>query len=155
MLRELVTYLRAAIPQIHDATSTLAKEIGLASAYLNVIDGRTREHLRVHHEVSVPLAAARVPPMVMLPLLSHALARRGGSTLIDECFEVSAAVSGDRLRVTIADPAGGLTPAGGTEEPIRYMRERLATLYGSRASLTLRALGRGSAAVIELPYEAC
>lgn len=55
----------------------------------------------------------------------------------------------------IGDPAGGLVPARGTEEPILYVRQQLAALYGSRATLTLRALGRGSEAVIELPYEAC
>jgi len=90
---------------------------------------------------------ARMPPMVLLPLVKHAV----GS--IDECARavlVSAAVNEDRLRVTVVGPAGAFASSGG----IGDVRERVAAVYGDLATLTLQpVLGERSQAILEIPYE--
>jgi hypothetical protein len=152
MLKELVTYLRAAIPQIRDPSSTVAREIGLVDAYFTVIGGELKERVPLRITGTLP-EDARLPPMVLLPLMNHALAHRAGCAGGDDCFQISAVVCHDRLRLTVCDPGGGFAAKGDADAAISHIHERLATLYGDRASLTLRTRAEGSEAVIDLPYE--
>jgi sensor histidine kinase YesM len=73
MLDDLIAYLRAALPHLRESTSTLGREIDLARAYLNIIQVRMGE--RLAFDIDVPSSArdARMPPMMLLPLIDHAL----------------------------------------------------------------------------------
>ena len=42
MLDDLIVYLRAALPQLRETTSTLSREIELAKAYLNIVEAAGR-----------------------------------------------------------------------------------------------------------------
>ena len=63
-------------------------------------------------------------------------------------IEIGAARDGDMLVLRVRDTGVGLAaPAGeGTRFGLQQVRERLATLHGERASLTLEAAGRCRAA---------
>src|ERR1700676_5748914 len=76
VLKKLIAYLRAAIPQIGDPASTLAREIQLTNAYLNIVGMRSKDRLVLNNSATRIEGVARVPPMVVLPLINHALAHR-------------------------------------------------------------------------------
>jgi LytS/YehU family sensor histidine kinase len=153
MLKELIVYLRAAIPQIRDPISSVAREIRLVNAYLNVIRLRSQDLLRVTDAGSEIASAARLPPMVLLPLINHALASRTQRANEESCFEVDVAVHDDRLRLAIRDQGAGFAVQGEPAGAIAHIRERLAILYGEDARLTMKDTGGGTEAVMEIPYE--
>jgi histidine kinase len=153
VLKELITYLRAAIPQVGDPASTLAREIRLANAYLNIVGTQSKDWLAVNG-TGTPIAdVARMPPMVLLPLINHALAHRVERARGDESFAIDVAVRDEKLILTIRDPGAGFAPEGTSDTEIQHIRDRLATLYGERAGLTLRGTVDGSEAMIEMPCE--
>jgi hypothetical protein len=153
VLRELIAYLRAAIPQIRDPASTLAKEIQLANAYVNIVGIQSKDWLVVNRAGASIVDVARMPPMVLLPLVNHALAHRVERAQGDEQFQIDVAVREEKLMLTIRDQGTGFTPESASDTEIQRIRERLAVLYGERAQLTLRVGVDGSEAVVEIPYE--
>ena len=58
LLKDLAQYLRAALPRMRDATSTLGRELALAEAYLRVLQVRMGERLNVETNVE-PASATR------------------------------------------------------------------------------------------------
>ena len=153
MLKELTTYLRAAIPQTRDPSSTVGREIQLTNAFLNIVDLRLKDRLVRSHTGTAIEDAARMPPMVLLPLINRALARRVEPAQGDEWFGIDVAVSDGRLRLTIRDKGTGFASTGPDDTEIRHIRERLAVLYGENKQLTLKETLGGSEAVIEIPYK--
>jgi hypothetical protein len=152
MLQELVRYLRAAIPHMRESESTIAREVALADAYLAVVAEEPDARPRVTAS-GASSWDARIPPMLVLPLVEHALAHRrqaAGSSRAAG-FGVVASVRDGRLRLEIRDPDGGFAPRTAQGESILQLRERLATLHGARASLVLRDGAAASEVVVELP----
>lgn len=153
MLDDLIAYLRAALPQLRATTSTLAKEVELALAYLNIVKVRLQDRLSFEIETLSEASEVRAPPMVLLPLLDHAIAHGLTQTQTSGTIGVRCRVEGNRLQLTIADSGAGLLPQNGGDG-IEIIRERLAGLYGNDARLVLDADGHGGTeAVMEVPYE--
>jgi hypothetical protein len=153
VLKELIAYLRAAIPQIGDPASTLAREIQLTNAYLNIVGMRSKDRLVLNNSATRIEGVARVPPMVVLPLINHALAHRVERARGDETFAIDVAVRDEKLILTIRDQGAGFAPEGASDAEIQLIRDRFAVLYGERARLTLRGTVDRSEAIIEIPYE--
>ena len=148
VLDDLIVHLRAALPAIEATSSTLAVEMDLVRTWLDIVRVRSGDTMLLAMPGVDAPGDARMPPMVLLPLVKHAV----GS--IDECARavlVSAAVNEDRLRVTVVGPAfASFEGPGG----IGDVRERVAAVYGDRATLTLQpVLGERSQAILEIPYE--
>ncbi len=153
LLKEFSVYLRAAIPRTDEPGSTVAREICLANAFLNIV-GLQSGHRLVVGDAAVPLGeSARMPPMVLLPLVNHALAHRVGGAKGDESLGIDVAVQDGMLRVTIRDRDSGFAESGVGEPRVAVIRERLTALYGRKGRLTLGDVAGGSEAVLEIPYE--
>lgn len=151
MLRDLTVYLRAAIPRVRDPVSTVAQEIALAEAYLNTL-GCSRGIRLMRRENRNRIAdSARLPSMILLPLLNRVRARHVDDA--GQSLDIEATVRGDRLYLTIRDRRDGFADDGPDDVGLTRIRERLAALYGNRARLDLRATADRSEAVLEIPYQ--
>lgn len=152
-LDELIAYLRAAMPQMRDTSSTLAREIDLVRAYVAIVGLRLGDRLNFRIRCPDDAPAVRMPPMMLLPLVDLALCAEGAQDRGIRRFELCAEIDSAAVQVTLRnDPPGReLTEGSATIDSIR---ERLFALYGSRASL---ALGKddeaGVHAVIAIPAE--
>jgi len=153
MLDELIAYLRAAMPRMRDTSSTLAQELDLARAYLAIVAIRLGD--RLDYAAVAPSAGGevRMPPMMLLPLVDHAIAhgiersRDGGRISFD--IETSEA----RVRLSVVDSGAAFLRDGG-DDRIDEIRSRLSALYGDGATLTLRRRDPdASEAVLEIPLE--
>ncbi|MGE5170097.1 MAG: sensor histidine kinase [Rudaea sp.] len=135
MLDDLIAYLRAAMPHMRDTASTVEREIELARAYLDIARLRLDERLGVDVTVSQGAGGARMPPMMLLPLIEHALAASGGPTSGKPAIRVDVRTHGDRLQASVTHAPGASTEAD--PAMLADIRERLSGLYGTRASLRM------------------
>lgn len=153
MLDDLIAYLRAALPHLRESSSTLGKEAELARAYLDIVRVRLGERLAFDIDVPAALADARMPPMMLLPLIDHVLvyglepSQAGGS------IRIETNVGEGKLRLAITDSGAGFVP-GGDAGDLKHIGERLYALYGDAAALRLERLqGAATKAILEIPYE--
>lgn len=151
MLRDLIIYLRAAIPRARNPVSTVAQEIELAEAYLNTLRCAPGIRLIRREDRNRIVDSARLPSMILLPLLNRARARHVDDA--DQSLVIDAAVRDNRLCLTIRDRRDGFANDSADDVGLTRIRERLAALYGDRAQLELRATAGRSEAVLEIPYE--
>lgn len=154
VLNELTVFLRSVIPRVGDSASTLMQEIRLTNAFFNIVGLRSDDCLILGGDEASIDGGTRMPAMILLPLINHALARRGEGVEGDERFTIDRAVLGTRLRLTLRSQGGGFAPESANDADILSVRELLAALYGANAQLTLGGDGVGTVAVIEIPYEA-
>ena len=153
MLRNLIDYLRSALPQMREPESTLGRELALTRAYLNLQQIRMGERLRVEIGVPEQLLDARLPPMMLVTLAENAIKhglgpRRGGGTL-----GISAQLIGGRLEVVVTDDGVGLTIGAGTGRGLSNTRARLATMFGADGALSIANSAAGGVRVIlMLPF---
>lgn len=151
MLRNLIVYLRAAVPRVRQPVSTVAQEIELAEAYLNALGSAPGIRLMQRENRNPTIDNARMPSMILLPLLNRARARHidhaGAALAID------AVVRDDRMCLTIRDCRDGFADDPSDDVGLARIRERLAALYGDRARLELKATAGRSEATLEFPYE--
>lgn len=155
MLDQLIQFLRATLTASRSESATLAQEFALTDAYLGLMSVRMGERLKYTLALPSELAGAAVPPMLLQPLVENAIAHGLEPKLEGGHIAVSARRDGASLVLAVADD--GLGPdaqAGkpGTSVGLSNTRERLAALFGERASLTLAAApGGGAIATITLP----
>jgi len=153
MLEDLIAYLRAALPHLRESSSTLGQEIALARAYVDIMRVRLGE--RLAFEIDVPEAAnsARMPPMMLLPLVDHALVNGPQPGDVGGTIAITTQAEDGRLRLTITDSGFAFLP-GTHAGHIENIAERLHALYGEDAHFELERMGdRGTRAVLEIPYE--
>jgi LytS/YehU family sensor histidine kinase len=120
---------------------------------------RFSDRLVVRFDVDDTLMDAAVPEFLLQPLVENAL-RHGIAQRADAgTVEVSARREGDSLILSVTDngpgPHAGRRDENGNGLGLANMRERLTTLYGSRAQLDLRARPApesGTLATVSIPF---
>jgi len=161
MIDRLVDYLRASIPRLRGesaATATVAAQADIVRAYLGLMAARMP---RLGYSIDIPpaLLAARCPPLLLISLAENAI-KHGVEPKIGPAHVTLRAeqTGGLQLTLSVADDGVGFAAAGvapvGSGLGLVNVRERLATLYGAAAALTLKARpGGGVVASITLPLE--
>ncbi len=156
MQKNLIQYLRAAVPQMREGTSYLGREILQCRSYLEILKVRMDDRLQFSIHVPQGLLSAAFPPMMLLTLVENAIKHGlepkpdGGS------LSLSAVVADGSLRVAVSDSGMGFGNAqrGGTGLGLVNVRERLLALYGPAASLVIDANSDGGTiATILVPYQ--
>jgi hypothetical protein len=155
MQKSLIQYLRAALPQMREGSTTLGKEVQLCRSYLEILKFRMEDRLQYSVIVPQGLSSARFPPMMLQSLVENSI-RHGLEPKPDGgSLTISADISNGRLRVTVADSGLGFAAAGvsGSGVGLANVRERLAALYGGAARLSIEANSpTGTIVTIEVPY---
>ena len=73
MLGHLLAYLRAALPQLRSASTTLGQEADLAQAYLSIMQMRMGSRLAFAVDVPAELRTQPLPPMLLMSLVENAV----------------------------------------------------------------------------------
>ncbi|HUN76162.1 MAG TPA: histidine kinase [Steroidobacteraceae bacterium] len=156
MIARLSELLRTSLDEADEPEVPLQRELTFVDRYLEVMQIRFqgRLHVRVHAEPDA--SAALVPNLILQPLVENAV-KHGVSKMIGAGrIEIRAQRVGTRVLLSVSDngpglPKGTLVPCESVG--LRNTRLRLAQLYGSDQSLTLRAGdGGGLVAEVSLPY---
>ena len=69
LLDSLIAYLRAAVPRLHDPSTTLAQEAELVRAYLELMHMRMPDRLQYDMQVDKEALELRCPPTTLLTLV--------------------------------------------------------------------------------------
>ena len=153
LLDALIAYLRAAMPRMRDTSSTVGQELELVRAYLDIVHLRLADRLTFAIEPpddGVP--GARMPAMLVLPLVDHAIANSVAEWHSAGSIRVRAAIANQKIRFELSQT--GVDDAAENDERIIAIRERLAALYGAEASLLIQRLEpNGTQAVLEIPHQ--
>lgn len=154
MMAHLSGLLRRSIVAAVRPETTLMREVAFTRHYLRLERYRMEDRLEVEWEMDAQVLDARVPTMLLQPLVENAV--RHGLSDLPEGGRVAVRAFADSgsLHLVVEDDGRGLRPDSGEGTGIQNVRRRLAARYGDRASLTLiPGDGGGTVARILLPLE--
>jgi signal transduction histidine kinase len=155
MQKNLIQYLRAALPQMREGSTTLGKEVQLCRSYLEILKFRMEDRLRYTVTIPQGLTSAQFPPMMLQSLVENSIKHGLEPKPDGGAITISADIVDGRLRVTVADSGLGFAAASrpGTGVGLANVRERLSALYGGRARLSIDANDpSGTIVTIDVPY---
>ncbi len=153
-LLNLTTLLRATLNRTREAVTTLAEEIAIARAYLEIQKTRMQSRLRYDIIWDESLGPLPLPPLLVQPLVENAI--KHGLEPTEEGGEVVIEVDAhaDALVISVKDTGQGIHEQGstGSGTGLTNVRERLRTLYDGSARLDLAENSpQGMIATITLP----
>ena len=156
----LVDYLRATIPQMRDdggsVQSHLNKQLEAVHAYLSLMQARIP---RLSFSVESQIADAAVPPLMLISLvenaIKHGIEPKVGAAHIAVKVSVIETQEPPMLEMRVEDDGVGFGGNNsGSGIGLANIHQRLAAMYGARASLLLKARAEGGvAAIITIPLE--
>jgi hypothetical protein len=152
MLDHLNNYLRVTLAASRATAHPLAREFERLRDYLELMSVRMGPRLRFALDLPDALRELPVPPLLLQPLVENSIRHglepkvEGGEIRIRALRENRAADGLPQIRIEILDTGVGLgaaPPSDGGGFGVTQVRERLATVYGARGSLTLEATAAG------------
>jgi hypothetical protein len=155
MQQSLIRYLRSAMPQMREGRRpTLGQQVGLCTAFLEIMAVRMEDRLQVVINVPEGLKSAVFPSMMLQTLVENAIKHGLEPKTEGGRVEIRAEVVDGQLAVHVLDTGLGFAPKGEGGVGLANVRERLAALYGERAELVISVPpAGGTCATIQVPYE--
>lgn len=153
VLKNLIAYLRAAVPRLDDPATTLGQEVELVRAYLEVMQMRMPDRLTFSLQVEAATKRLECPPMTLLTLVENAV--RHGIDPSEEGghIDIQSHMTDGRCTVRVCDTGVGLQAGGsGLGTGLASLRERLKLAFGGAAELRLHEVEpHGMCAEVEIP----
>jgi hypothetical protein len=158
MIVNLSSFFRSSLTLDPGADVTLAEEIELQELYLDIEKVRFPKRLKVRLAIPADLAGARVPPLILQPLVENAIKHGVARTTEPVTLTISAREEDARLVLTVENdrgPSGAATGAGnGTGVGLANVCERLAARFGAAGECEAEPLPRGGWRVtLAMPLE--
>jgi len=155
MLVDLIHYLRTSLSKTRNKTTTIAQEMEMIRAYLNIFKIRMGDRLRYNIDIPDTIKDFPFPPMLIQPLVENAI-RHGLEPKIEGGeLSIRGKEKGDILQLEITDTGMGFNEDEDTGVGLSNVRERLQSLYGDKGHLILEEnRPSGLKAIIEIPYDA-
>jgi signal transduction histidine kinase len=144
MLDAFTDYLRASLLQMRAQDVSLGEELDLVQSYLTVMQCRMGERLRWQLDIPPELRTARIPPLLLQPLIENAIHHGLEPQIEGGLLVLRVRVDDQGLCIEIDDDGIGLAaaqlrPRCGNGVALKNIRERLRAAYGPDASLQLQA----------------
>lgn len=184
MLDHLIAYLRATLGGSRTGLHSLAEEFARLSDYLALMQVRMGDRLRFDLDLPDELRTATVPALLLQPLVENAIRHGlepqvNGGRIVVRARAMASDVGGPGdgggapsvLVIEVDDDGAGLPPAASAAAPAfaqesapqdttaspfgnAQVRDRLATLYGARGTMSLIANSAGGAcATVRFPLQ--
>jgi hypothetical protein len=156
MLDHLNGFLRATLDASRSDSHALSAEFARIGDYLELMQVRMGPRLTGTLDLPDELSSLPVPPLLLQPLVENAIKHGLEPSVAGGRIEVAARRDAQGLLLSVRDTGVGLGAVAthGSRFGMQQVRERLAALYGSAASLELTTpddgLG-GALAVVRIP----
>ncbi|MFA0525871.1 sensor histidine kinase [Vibrio sp. 10N.222.52.C3] len=146
MLEKLTDLLRVTLKNSRTEQSTIAQEVDLLDAYLNIQKIRLGERLTFSIEIHEISDLQVIPPFLIQPLVENALTHGIEPKAAGGQVNIRITQQAQQLKIEVADNGAGLkTPSANTGHGVGLsnIRQRIETLYGDKASLTITEHAEG------------
>jgi two-component system, LytTR family, sensor kinase len=144
--REMIAAVRRFLVRAGDPGQgelvALSSELAIQNAYLEIERVRFGDRLRVEQRIEAGVAAAKVPYLILQPLVENAVKYAVARTDRPVAIEIRARRAGKELWLAVADtgaPEAAPRPPG-LGVGLRNVEARLTSLYGEAARLACRPL---------------
>jgi two-component system, LytTR family, sensor kinase len=140
-----------------DRHASLREELQIVERYLEIQRARFGDRLEVTVDLAPDVADARVPLLVVQPLVENAVRHGLAPRVREGALVIRAARDNGRTRIDVEDTGVGLPPGwslgDGSGTGLRNLASRLAAEFGEEASLEVTPRhGGGVRATVTLPY---
>jgi two-component system, LytTR family, sensor kinase len=157
MLVGLSEFLRRAAEDSHRSEVTLQEEVEYLQRYLDIQKVRFGERLQVSVDIPLELLRARVPNLLLQPLVENAIKHGISKRVAGGAIRVAGAAESGNLRLSVYND-GPTLPANWEATPtgvgISNLRTRLQILHGANSQLQLMCADPGGVEVIvRLPFK--
>ena len=158
MLSRLSTFLRYTLVNEPTAEVTLNQEVETLKLYLEIEKMRFEDRLRVSFDVDPRVANARLPSLLLQPLIENAIKYAVTPSETGADIAMTAHLVGENVRIIVSDTGGGLSGESSvattsTGVGLANIRDRLGQAYGERQRFDARHSPNGGFTVtIEIPY---
>jgi two-component sensor histidine kinase len=155
MIARLADLLRTTLDTGDQQEVTLLRELETLQLYLDIERERFSDRLRVDLEIRPDALEARVPNLLLQPLVENAIRHGIAPRQQGGCVTVSASRDNGRLLLRVEDDGAG--PRNGDLQPegvgLRNTRARLERMYPESHELTIEQPSTGGFRVrIEIPF---
>ncbi|MCR5876207.1 histidine kinase [Phenylobacterium sp. J426] len=144
MVIQLSDFFRRSLAVDPREDVTLAGEVDLQRLYLEIERTRFPERLRFEVALTDGSAEARVPALLLQPLVENAVKHGVARSEAPSCIRIRARLDGPDVEIVVEDDAqatGG--PAKGESVGLRNVRHRLRSRSGDAATLDTEDLPQG------------
>ena len=152
MIAQLSDLLRLTLRASRAHEIPLSEELEITRLYLDLMQKRFENKLRVSYEVDPSLNASLVPQLILQPLLENSLRHgmKAGNSAMD--LSIAAHRENGSLVLQVSDTGSGLgemdpSRAFGRGLGLSNIRDRLAHLYGDRQQFSISNRASGGAEV--------
>jgi two-component system, LytTR family, sensor kinase len=161
-LYQLTGLLRAVLRRTNGRFVTLREELDIIESYLAIEHERFQERLIVSVDVPDELRQARIPPLLLQPLVENAVkhgiapTRNGGSVTVRAERDTTPFDESGFLRLYVVDTGAGRRPAlAGSRDGLGLsnVEERLQRYYGAAGVMSIReTVGGGTTVEVCIPW---
>jgi len=158
MLSRLSSFLRYTLVNEAEAQVTLEQEFETLKLYLEIEKMRFEERLRASFELDARAASARIPSLLLQPVVENAIKYAVTPQEEGAEIEVVAQLVGQRVHITVSDTGPGLNesavrPNYSTGVGLANIRDRLNQAYGPDHRFETRNQpGGGFVVTVEIPF---
>lgn len=154
MITSFSEILRYSLESSTRGKVSLGHEVSIIEKYIAIVGTQLEERLRFRIAIGHELHEALVPPMVLQMLIENAIKHgldqlHAGGTLTLE----AAQQDGDLVFKICNDMPATIEPRDGMGIGLRNIAQRLALLYGERASLAIANTASQFSVILTLPLE--
>jgi hypothetical protein len=157
-LYRLTALLRAVLRRTNGQFVALGEELDIVEAYLAIEHERFQERLTVAIDVPSHLRGARIPPLLLQPLVENAIKhgiatrRGGGHVTVRATREMPVSDDEGFLRMLVVDSGGSaftseVREAAGNGVGLSNIEGRLRYHYGAAAAIAIRRTAQGETTV--------
>jgi two-component system LytT family sensor kinase len=131
----------------------LSEEMAFLAQYLAIEQVRFSDRLELRWDLQPGALQALVPSFIMQPIVENAIKHGVLNHAEAGVIEISAKVLGESVELKVRDNGNGIRPSSGRAGVgLSNVTERLRTLYGNGARLSLESLSTGGTeATITMP----
>lgn len=150
-IERMRSYLKEVMEAIGAREATVARELELVRAYLELMKVGLGEQLSFAIEASPDVLRVQIPPLSVLTLAENAVKHGIAGTARAGFVHVRATRELGLTRIEVRDDGEGLSVTSGSGVGLANTKARLRAMHGPNATLSLDAgPGRGAVAAIEI-----
>jgi signal transduction histidine kinase len=150
IVENLSGVLRKTLQRSEGALGTVEDELEYVREYLALEQERRGNRLRVEWDVDDDARTLPLPPLVLQPIVENALTHGLGSRVEGGAIRITVR-NGNPFVIRVDDTGEGFPPNWVEGTGLGNLRERLETLYGRRAALSVASDGHGAHVTVSIP----